>query len=52
MVLGNEFQIILFTAGKEFPTIVSCMLFMVSKMGALSAVSEFLGAVQEIRIEN
>lgn len=52
MVLGNELQIILFTAGKDFPTIVSCVPFTVSKMGALSAVTEFLGAVQEIRVEN
>lgn len=37
------FQIILVTAGKEYPAIVSCMPFTVSKMGALSAVTEFLG---------
>lgn len=44
-MLGEGFQIILVTAGKEFPTTVSCMPFTVFKMGALSAVTEFLGAV-------
>ena len=45
VILGEGFKIILVTAGKEFPAFVSCMPFTVCKMGALSAVTEFLGAV-------
>lgn len=41
----KHFQVVLFTAGKVLLSIVSCIPFTVSKVGALSSLCESLGAL-------